>query len=253
MKEKLLEQNSQQASEYTLSNEHFLNHGPSYVALKVLRFLEDSQELSKVLKNHQLSNIVKTILDDLTLSEIESIVWTLYIEKLFSFEALIDPYHFFLFTALKVKLLLTGNIDYLIGKILKSNPNFLKKFEFWVSDNEDPKVSIKEINSRFQEINEKIVYGVNYNYYVDSILAYSNAYDMGKAKKTKEKSKKKSVRIKEAKKISNKFTILPKVCKFSSDVPLLLTPHRSLTLSNKSSALSDRALESFLFIDDPKH
>ena len=255
MKEKLLELKSLQALKYTQANEQFLNHGPSYVSLKVLRFLEDSQELSRVLKNYQLTNMIRTILNDLTLSEIESIMWTLYIERLFSFEALIDPYHFFLFTAFKVKLLFSDNTEYLIGKLLKSNPQFLKKFEEWAADNEDPEFSIKELNSRFQEINEKLLYGVNYNYYVDSILAYSNAYDMDKEmkKKIKQKSKKRHAKTKESKITPNSFVLLPKVCKFSSDVPLLLTPRRSLTLSNKTSALSDRALESFLFTDDPNH
>lgn len=247
MKDKKYSKNSDSCLKFTQDNQQFLDHGPSLVALKVLRFIEDSKNLSYVLKNHQLTSIIAPILNDLALSELESVVWTLYIEKLFGFEAILDLYYFFLFTALGAKRRLTGDIEYLKEKIQKSNPEFVKKFNAWDEENEDPEITVKEINKRFQEINEKLIFGVNYNFYVDSILAYSHAYELGKAKSKVEKKKK---RLEKKKPIKNNFYLLPKVCKFSSDVPLFLSPHMSLSLSNKSSMLSDQALEKFLFFDD---
>lgn len=238
---------SDACSKFASDNQQFIDYGPSLVALKVLRFIEDSRDLSHVLKNHHLTSIIAPILNDLALSELESVVWTIYIEKHFGFEAILDLYHFFLFTALGAKKHLTGDIEYLKEKFQKSNPKFLKKFNSWLEENECLEITLKEINKRFQEINEKLVFGVNYNFYVDSILAYSQAYELGKAKNKVVKKRNKLENKKQAK---SGFYLLPKVCKFSSDVPLFLSPHKSLSLSNKSSVLSDHALESFLFTDE---
>lgn len=149
---------------------------PNQVSLKVANLLENHQLLASLSTCHQTGRILATILQQVSLSEVESVCWLILIEKSIIYETCVDLYHYLLFTAMKSKELLGCKIKNIIQKFRKLDKNFKTKYFEWIKSHLFLEVNVKEINKKFDLLGRMKTFTINYNFYIDSILVGSNGY-----------------------------------------------------------------------------
>lgn len=125
-----------------------------------------------------LKDLLYQTLKELSLSEIEILVWLILLEKIdYNIESL-SKKQVLLFTALKAKVKLGHTVHKEIQIYQLRNPSFMKDFKSWSSKNlvEDI-LTTQDLGKRYRELSLPIDHDLtNYNFYVDSILGSSPAY-----------------------------------------------------------------------------
>ncbi|OMJ93771.1 hypothetical protein SteCoe_3217 [Stentor coeruleus] len=136
---------------------------------------------AKFPKNFQslnLKDLFCQTLKELSLSEIEILVWFILLEEINYKIKSLSQKQVLLFTALKAKIKLGSTIYKEIEIYRLRNPSFMKEFKSWSSKNlRENTITAQDLGKRYRDLSLSIDHDLtNYNYYVDSILRSSPSY-----------------------------------------------------------------------------
>ncbi|OMJ91349.1 hypothetical protein SteCoe_6144 [Stentor coeruleus] len=127
---------------------------------------------------YDLRNIFYQTITELFLSEIEILVWLIYIEEIGIKSDTYSVKEFLIFIGLHAKLSLGSDIKKFLRKFKGKNPRIFEKFEAWSESNKlDLHISTEKIVKKYKELNSfKGISRINYNFYLNDILRSCTIY-----------------------------------------------------------------------------
>jgi hypothetical protein len=234
--------------EFIRENQDFFQYGPSQKSIKMLDTLINSNLIRVEHKQQQLRHLILQIYQDTALNEFQIAIWSIIIEKFVWPDLVTDVRLSLIYAALHTKLLVGENIEFLIIKYSEKEESFREKFFAWNSSKNLSRISMKDINKKYENLQSGGENKLNYNYYVDEVILQYLPYSHLKKKKNEEKVKRKVEAVNE---IVLPSPIQP-VSIFDIDLlpPLPLIPHTSSNGSRISYFLAkDSTCSQYLNFD----
>ncbi|OMJ95057.1 hypothetical protein SteCoe_1593 [Stentor coeruleus] len=166
--------------DYDLKHSEYLECFFTSTIQKIIRRISNNKNLERIFHGQPIFRLLNDCVQILTLSLIELLVFSLYLDKLTDDFIDLPADVFLLYLGLAAKKTFSQNLSYIIDYLKTKIANFENSYSDWENNKfVSFEISIKDINKAFRKLSFIKVDGdINYNFYVDEILQASPPYQI---------------------------------------------------------------------------
>lgn len=157
----------------------YMHQGISQLSTLIIRRLISEAVVPAPRHKESLVKLLSATAQDLLLSELEIVVWAIYLDKFVWRDFSMPLETLMLYSAFAVKTYMNEDTSVLKLRMSSRYPHFTARYNQWISKHRSRMgIPPKELNDKFKQLSKPLVSQdavklIDYNYYVDEILQIS--------------------------------------------------------------------------------